>query len=147
MAKSQQTFNKSEKEKKRLKKQRDKLKRKEERKAQGTAGFDDMIVYVDVNGNFTDTPPDLSEREEIDVESIAIAVPKSADVVIVKEKQGIVEFFNDSKGFGFIKEIGTNEKYFVHVNGLIDEIIEGNKVSFELEKGMKGMNAVLVKKI
>lgn len=147
MAKSQQTFNKSEKEKKRLKKQKDKLRRKEERKAQGTADFDDMIVYVDVNGNFTDTPPDLSEREEIDVESIAIAVPKSEDVVVVKEKQGIVEFFNDSKGFGFIKEIGTNEKYFVHVNGLIDEIIEGNKVSFELEKGMKGMNAVLVKKI
>ncbi|MDA3854448.1 MAG: cold shock domain-containing protein [Bacteroidales bacterium] len=147
MAKSQQTFNKSEKEKKRLKNQRDKLKRKEVRKSQGSAGFDDMIVYVDVNGNFTDTPPDLSEREEIVVESIAIAVPKSEDVVIVKEKQGIVEFFNDSKGFGFIKEIGTNEKYFVHVNGLIDEIIEGNKVSFELEKGMKGMNAVLVKKI
>ena len=147
MAKSQQTFNKSEKEKKRLKKQKDKQKRKEERKAQGTAGFDDMIAYVDENGNFTDTPPDLSQRGEIDVESIAIAVPKSEHVEEEKVKQGIVEFFNDSKGFGFIKEIGTNEKYFVHVNGLIDEIIEGNKVSFELERGMKGMNAVQVKKI
>lgn len=147
MAKSQQTFNKSEKEKKRLKKQKEKLKRKEERKAAGTAGFADMITYVDENGNFTDTPPDLSLREEIDVESIAIAVPKSEDVEVIKEHQGVVEFFNDSKGFGFIKEIGTGEKFFVHVNGLIDDIVEGNKVSFELEKGMKGLNAVLVKKI
>lgn len=147
MAKSQQTFNKSEKEKKRLKKQKDKLKRKEERKASGTAGFNDMIVYVDADGNFTDTPPDPSLKEEIDAESIELGVPKKIEEEMPAERKGTVEFFNDQKGFGFIKEIQTNEKYFVHVNGLIDKIVEGNRVSFELEKGMKGLNAVRVKKI
>ena len=50
-------------------------------------------------------------------------------------------------GFGFIKEDGTQERFFVHVSGLMDDVIEGNKVSFELERGPKGMNAVRVKKV
>ena len=52
-----------------------------------------------------------------------------------------------SKGFGFIKEVETGEKYFVHISGLIDKIKEGNLVTYDLEKGAKGMNAVNVKKI
>jgi cold shock CspA family protein len=62
-------------------------------------------------------------------------------------REGKIDFFNTEKGFGFIKEIGTGESYFVHYKGLIDDVIEGNKVSFELEKGMKGLNAINVKKI
>ena len=58
-----------------------------------------------------------------------------------------MSFFDDSKGFGFIIDSKNQEKYFVHVSGLIDEIKENDKVSYELEKGMKGMNAVRVKKI
>ena len=59
--------------------------------------------------------------------------------------KGTVKFFNDSKGFGFIKEEDSNEEYFVHVSGLVDEIKEGDEVEFELKEGKKGLNAVNVK--
>jgi len=59
--------------------------------------------------------------------------------------KGIVKFFNETKGFGFIKEEGSNKEYFVHVTGLIDEIRENDVVEFELQEGKKGLNAVNVK--
>ncbi len=59
--------------------------------------------------------------------------------------KGTVKFFNESKGFGFIKEDKTNQEYFVHVSGLIDEIRENDEVEFELKEGRKGMNAVNVR--
>ncbi len=58
---------------------------------------------------------------------------------------GTVKFFNDSKGFGFIKPDDSGEDIFVHVSGLIDEIRENDKVSYDVERGKKGMNAVNVK--
>jgi len=58
---------------------------------------------------------------------------------------GTVKFFNETKGFGFIREEDTENEYFVHVSGLIDEINEGDKVEFELKEGRKGLNAVNVK--
>ncbi len=59
--------------------------------------------------------------------------------------KGTVKFFNDSKGFGFITEEGSNKEHFVHISGLIDEIREGDDVEFDLEEGKKGLNAVNVK--
>ncbi len=59
--------------------------------------------------------------------------------------KGTVKFFNESKGFGFIIEDGSNKEHFVHVTGLIDEIREGDTVDFELKEGKKGLNAVDVK--
>ncbi|WP_103866618.1 MULTISPECIES: cold-shock protein [Aquimarina] len=59
--------------------------------------------------------------------------------------KGTVKFFNDSKGFGFITEEGSNKDHFVHISGLIDEIREGDEVEFDLKEGKKGMNAVNVK--
>lgn len=59
--------------------------------------------------------------------------------------KGTVKFFNESKGFGFIKEEDSNKEHFVHVSGLIDEIREGDSVEFELQEGKKGLNAVNVK--
>ena len=148
MAKSQQTFNKKEKEKKRLKKKQDKQQKKEERKNNPQSSeLEDMMVYVDEDGNFTDTPPDPTKKKKINAKSIEIGVPKREDVPLETVRKGVVEFFNDSKGFGFIKELETQEKFFVHVNGLIDDIQENNMVTFELERGMKGMNAVKVKKV
>ena len=148
MAKSQDTFNKKEKEKKRLKKRKDKQEKKEERKANSAGGgLDNMTMYLDENGNFTEIPPDpLKKKKEIKASSIEIGVPKREDENIDPVHKGRVDFFNDSKGFGFIYDLDNNEKYFVHVNGVIDEIQEGDKVSFELERGMKGMNAIKVKK-
>ncbi|MBF90648.1 MAG: cold-shock protein [Flavobacteriales bacterium] len=58
---------------------------------------------------------------------------------------GTVKFFNDTKGYGFIKEDESGKEYFVHVSGLIDEINENDKVTFDLEEGRKGLNAVNVK--
>ena len=66
---------------------------------------------------------------------------------MVCEKQGKVAFYNDSKGYGFINDLNSQEKYFFHVNGLIDEVTENDKVTFEVERGLKGMNAVRVKKV
>ncbi|MEN8137713.1 MAG: cold shock domain-containing protein [Bacteroidota bacterium] len=149
MAKSQQSFGKKEREKKRLKKKQDKALRKEERKANSKEGgnWEDMIAYVDEFGNITDTPPDPDKKKKkIDASSIVLGIPKKEEVFVDPIKKGKIDFFNDSKGFGFIKEQDTQEKYFVHINGLIDKVVEGDKVTFELEQGMKGMNAVRVKK-
>jgi cold shock CspA family protein len=150
MAKSQETFNKKEKEKKRLKKKQDKEQKREERKAHSDKGksMDEMFAYVDADGNITSTPPDPSKKSEIKTEDIQIGVsrqeaPDPADLI----RKGTVTFFNESKGYGFIKDQDSQESIFVHVNGLEDEVGEGDKVSFETEKGMKGLNAVRVKLI
>lgn len=150
MGRSQQTFSKTEKEKKRLKKREDKKKKMEARKAEkeenGTTGID--FVYVDHMGNLVDTPPDPSKKVKVDAEEIVLGIPKKEDSDDDKfnpVRIGTVNFFDHSKGFGFIVDNENNEKYFCHVSGLIDEITEGNKVSFELEKGQRGMNAVKVK--
>lgn len=58
---------------------------------------------------------------------------------------GIVKFFNEAKGFGFIKENGTNKEVFVHITGLVDKIREDDEVSFDMEDGKKGPSAVNVK--
>ncbi|MBT4868999.1 MAG: cold shock domain-containing protein [Polaribacter sp.] len=59
--------------------------------------------------------------------------------------KGTVKFFNESKGFGFITEEGSNKEHFVHVSGLIDEIRENDEVEFDLQDGRKGLNAVNVR--
>lgn len=147
MSKSQDTWNKKEAEKKRAKKKQDKEQRKEERKANASNNFEDMLAYVDEYGNITSTPPDPTKKIEIKEEDIQIAIPKhneSAQSVDPVHK-GIVTFFNESKGYGFIKDSDTQESIFVHINGLIDAIKENNKVTFEIEMGPKGPNAVAVK--
>jgi CspA family cold shock protein len=62
-------------------------------------------------------------------------------------KEGKVKFFNESRGFGFIKDSESDEEYFVHVTGLVDSIEEDDEVSFDLKEGKKGMNAINVKRI
>jgi len=146
MAKSQQTFGKSEREKKRLKKRKDKQLKKDERKASGIQNSE--FIYVDEFGQLTDTPLDPSKKVKVDAASIEIGVPKKEDREEEDPiKKGKVSFFDGSKGFGFIIENDSQEKYFVHVSGLTEEVVENDKVSFELERGLKGMNAVRVKKI
>ncbi len=149
MAKRQETFGKKEREKKRLKKREDKQKRKEERRANSKGGsFENMIAYVDEFGQLTDTPPDPSKKIKVDAASIEIGTPKMEDREEVDPiRKGKVAFYDATKGFGFIQEQDTQEKYFVHVSGLTEEIKENDKVSFELERGQRGMNAVRVKKI
>ena len=147
MAKSQQSFNKREKEKKRLKKREEKQKKKEARKAeQKESGGGIQFAYVDQYGNLTDTPPEPSDKEEIDAESIVLGIPKKEEDEddFDPVRLGKVSFFDHSKGFGFIIDQETQERHFCHVSNLIDEINENDKVSFELKKGQKGMDAVKV---
>jgi cold shock CspA family protein len=148
MAKSQETWNKKEREKKKQKEKREKEERKQERKDNAKEGksLDDMMAYVDENGNISSTPPDPRKKITVNVEDIEIGVPKQkaydpADAI----RKGIVTFFNNEKGYGFIKDQDTQESIFVHANGLVDQIKEQNKVIFEVEQGQKGLNAVNVK--
>jgi len=148
MGKSQETWNKKDVRNKKEKKRKDKEKKKLERKENKKTGssFDDMIAYVDENGTITSTPPDPSKKKKINLEDIQIGVPKGIksepeDTI----RKGVVAFFNNSKGFGFIKETGSQKSVFVHINGLIDTIKENDKVIFEVAMGKKGPNAVNVK--
>ena len=60
-------------------------------------------------------------------------------------KHGKVKFFNESKGFGFILDTESEKEYFVHASGLIDQIREGDEVTFDLQEGRKGLNAANVR--
>jgi cold shock CspA family protein len=149
MGRSQETFNKRENEKKRFKKKLDKQAKKEDRKANAEKGksLDDMIAYVDEFGNITSTPPDPKQKKSVvKVEDIVIGTAKQepidpADLI----RKGTVTFFNESKGYGFIRDIETQESIFVHINGLEEPIQERDKVTFETEMGQKGLNAIKVK--
>ncbi|RUT78615.1 cold-shock protein [Ancylomarina longa] len=151
MARSQETYNKKEKEKRKLQKRKEKEQRKEGRKASGGRSFEDMIAYTDEFGNITSTPPDpTKKKQEINEEDIVLGARNSGSAYEESPlREGIVTFFNDSKGYGFIKDSETKESIFVHVNGLEDRITENDRVKFETERGPKGLNAVnvtLVKK-
>ncbi|MDO3645014.1 cold-shock protein [Mucilaginibacter sp. L3T2-6] len=147
MGKSTETFSKKEREKKKLKKQQEKKEKAEDRKAAGGGkSFEDMMAYVDENGNITSTPPDPSRRRKIAAEDIQLGTPKREDMEVEIARTGIVSFFNDAKGFGFIRDLQTQESIFVHVNGTTEQIKEGDKVTFETEQGQKGLTAIKVAK-
>ncbi|WP_293310697.1 cold-shock protein [Pedobacter sp. UBA5917] len=150
MAKSQATYSKKENEKKRLKKKNDKQEKKEERQANAKKGLslEDMMAYVDENGNISSTPPDPKKKIVINTEDIQIGISRQEDIIDENPvKKGTVTFFNDSKGYGFIKNTETQDSIFVHVNGLTTQIKEGDKVTFEVEMGQKGPTAVKVSKV
>ena len=137
-------MNKKELEKKKQSKKQEKLKKKEDRKTNGAVRtFEDMIAYVDENGMIVDTPPDLTKKTKIEAETISIPTPKKEDVEFTP-LVGRVDHYNNDKGYGFIKDTTTNDKYFFHINNAFSSIAEGNMVNYELERGQMGMNAVKV---
>jgi len=149
MGKSQETFGKKEKEKKRLKQRQEKAEKMEERKANAKKGksLDDMMAYLDENGNISSTPPDPKKKKVFNLEDMQIGVLKQEDRVQEDPvRKGVVTFFNEGKGFGFIRDLQTQESIFVHVNQLTERIGENDKVQFEVMMGPKGPNAVNVKK-
>lgn len=139
------TVDKRENEKKRLAKRAEKQKKKDEKKSSNkVSNFDDMIAYVDENGMLTSTPPaDNIKKEEIKLEEIIISTPKKEKEEPVI-RRGRIEFFNTAKGFGFIKDLAGVEKFFFHVNNVLTDISENDIVTFDLERGLKGMNAINV---
>src|SRR3954463_11868001 len=100
MGKSQETFGKKEKEKKRLKQRQEKQEKMDERKANAKKGksLDEMMAYIDENGNLSDTPPDPRLKRVFKTEDIRIGVPKQEDMPD-EIRTGTVSFFNDAKGF------------------------------------------------
>ena len=149
MAKSKETFNKKEKEKKRIKQRQEKLEKMEERKANAKKGksLDDMMAYIDEDGNISSTPPDPKKKKIFKQEDMQIGVPKYEESEEDRIKLGTVAFFDESKGFGFINEKSTGERAFVHINSLSFRIKENDQVSYEVESGPKGLVAVNVTKI
>jgi len=108
MARPAGSWNKKEVQKKKDQKRKEKEQKKLERKESGRSSLDDMIAYVDENGMITSTPPDPTTKAEIDLDDIQISVPKDSEVEPVSTtRTGIVTFFNESKGFGFIKDLKT----------------------------------------
>ena len=134
------TSGKRDREKLKEQKRKEKLQRKEDRKSSGTSSFEDMIAYVDANGVLSSTPPD-KQKEDVDVNDIAISVPKQEDVEIEPLK-GRIEHFNSDKGYGFVKDLGSSDKYFFHISAAPASIAQGDMVTFELERGTRGMNAI-----
>ena len=103
-----------------------------------------MIAYVDEFGMITDTPPDPSKKKaEVELESIAVSSPKQEEME-KEPMKGRVEHFNEEKGYGFIKDMASVNKYFFHISNAPEDIKEGNIVTFDLEKGQRGMNAVRI---
>ena len=146
MSRSQESFNKKEVRNKKEKKRKEKEMKKQTRKDSDKGSFDDMIAYVDENGMITSTPPDPSLKKVINLEDIEISIPKSdPNQIIDPIRKGSVTFFNNAKGFGFIRDLETQESVFVHVNNLLEDIKEGNLVNYEVEMGQKGPTAVQVK--
>ena len=106
MGKSGETFNKKEKEKKRAKQKKDKAEKMEERKANVKKGksLDEMMAYIDENGNISSTPPDPNKKKVFKQEDMQIGVPKHVPGEDENPiRTGVVAFFNDEKGFGFAR--------------------------------------------
>jgi cold shock CspA family protein len=147
MGRSQETFGKKEVRKKNDKKRKDKEQKRAKKKVEGKrTNFDDMIAYVDEFGMITSTPPDPDKKINIEVDSIELKITKnnpqsSPDFV----RKGIVSTFNKSKGYGFIRDLSSNQSVFVHVNSLLESIKENDVVIFEIGKGAKGPAAMKVK--
>jgi cold shock CspA family protein len=148
MAKSQD-YGKQEKEKLRAKKKQEKEERKEQRKANSSKGksLDDMLAYIDEDGNISSTPPDPSKRKEIKVEDIVIGVRDQPKEPADTQRKGTVVFFNAAKGYGFISEPGNDQNVFVHSSNLTEPIKENDRVTFQTEKSARGLTAINVKKI
>lgn len=141
------TYSKKENNKKKAQKLKEKAMRREERKLNNNKGksLDDMIVYVDANGQFTEEKPTIDDKIEVSLDDIQLgAAPIDVDDT---QNKGTVTHYNDEKGYGFISDHRTNDSLFFHVNDTSETLKQGDKVSFEKERGPKGYVAVNVIKI
>ncbi|GGB11443.1 cold-shock protein [Puia dinghuensis] len=146
MAKHRDSFNKREKEKQRQKEKQGKKEKMEERKANQVKGksLDDMMAYIDENGNITSTPPDPQKKKVFNAADIEIGVPKFQESEM-SVNEGKIEYFNESKGFGFIMQ-NNGAKIFFHISQANYPVQEGDLVNFTVERGPKGLNAAGVTK-
>lgn len=146
MARSKGMSSKREKEKQRKKEKQEKREKMEERKANPAKAksLEDMMAYIDENGNLTSSPPDPEKRKVFNAEDIEIGVPKMQEYDDPK-MEGKIDYFDASKGFGFIIQ-NHGVKVFFHVNNVTYPVSEGDLVTFTVERGPKGLKAVGVEK-
>lgn len=150
MAKSQETYNKKEVRNRKEKKRKEKEQKRQDRRStvKGGSSLNDMIAYVDENGMITSQPPEPGVRAKVKAEDIEISIPRRlSEPAESKIRSGIITFYNDSKGYGFIRDLENNQNIFVHVNDMEEKLVENNKVSFEIEKGARGLKAIRVKQL
>lgn len=146
MGRSQETQGKKEVKSRKDKKRKQKAEKKAIKKIEGKKNnFDDMIAYVDEFGVISNTPPVPGQRSTVDAGSIELSASRR-DTEGAPEylRKGIVTFFNDSKGFGFIRDLESKQSVFVHSSNLLEKIQENNIVVFEKGKGPKGPTALKV---
>src|SRR5215510_5582282 len=143
-----QSWQKKDREQKKQKEKNDKAEKMKSRKEKPKKNFDDMIAYMDENGNLSSTPPDPRKKSEIKLEEIQIGVPEYVPPTEEElTRTGKVTFFNAAKGFGFIKDLASQQSVFFHVNNVDSSIKENDKVSFQIEMGQRGPAAIKVKLI
>ncbi len=150
MARSQETFNKKEVRNRKEKKRKEKAQKRIDRRSTSKEGntFDNMIAYVDENGMITSEPQIPGTRAKIKAEDIEISIPrKENETPESKIRTGVITFFNESKGYGFIRDLDNNQNIFVHINDMEEKLKENTKVSFEIEKGARGLKAIRVKMV
>lgn len=147
MGRSQETSGKKEVRSKNDKKRKEKEQKRAKKKTDGTKrSFDDMIAYVDEFGKITDTPPDPDKKIVISAEDIETGATRNKpELPSDRIRKGVVTFFNESKGYGFIRDLKSNERIFVHASNLLEPVKENNTVSFETTKQSKGTIAMNVK--
>lgn len=138
MARSQETFNKKNVRNKKEKKRKEKEKRKLEKREEDTKDFDDMIAYVNEFGEISSTPFEDQKNAPKDVNKDKFEGKEDLVVEADDTNTGIIDYYNDDKGFGFIIEKGTKRKLFVHINDSKSKLKEGNKVKFTPLKEKKG---------
>ncbi len=147
-----ETYNKKERTKKKLQKRKEKEQRRDEKRQESgnqQKSLDDMLAYVDENGNLSTTPPDPKKVQKIALEDIVIDTPKGSEVDPDAMLVGVVSYFDASKGYGFIVNEQTQERVFVHINQLADQQVSlstGDKVEYKASKGPRGWQADIVHK-
>lgn len=147
MGRSQETFGKKEVRNKKEKKRKEKEQKRAQKKSDGKKGsFNDMIAYVDEFGMITSTPPDPDRKSSVKAESIELGPARNKpgeDPDFIRK--GVVTFYNESKGFGFIRDLKSNQRIFVHARNLLEPVKEDNIVIFEEGNDPKGTTALKVK--
>jgi cold shock CspA family protein len=147
MGRSQETFGKKEVRSRKEKKRKEKAQKRILKKTEGKKNsFEDMIAYVDEFGKISSTPPDADKKSVVIAENIELKItknkPENASGFL---RKGVITFFNESKGFGFIRDLQSNERVFLHTSNLLEPVVENNIVVFEIGKGPRGASAMKVR--
>lgn len=142
------TYSKKQLQQKRAKKKQDKLERREERKSNNDKGksLEEMTVYLDEDGNFTDVPPEKQKRSKgTSSDDIQLGAAPRNEVDEVKE--GTVALFFSEKGYGFITDDASKENIFVHVEQVQQPIKEKDRVRYKIKRTPRGLTATEVVKL